>query len=447
MKMKKIISAALASAMAASSLSVFSASAESYGSGDIDIMLLGDSIASGTELSANEYNYGKLVADYLGGDVWNYAVSGYKSDDTLAQLRAFDSTQKAQLADSEVVVISIGGNDMIAYTTEVLLDFAAQNNLLAEGKTPADIPEKKDFNTLTEFFDMDAVKEYTSNFANGLKFNDKLDSIYRNLTYTDSQTNGSAYKQVIAKQIIPNIKAMTEEIKAVNPNARVIVQTIYNPLQFSKEYETHLQETYSASYYTAYVQFKTIFHNVTRRFSEQLKEVEGIEIADVLDIFSSADSNSQKYGWYFTDMQSGRENADIHPTQAGHTAIAVAVLDTIGETREDGGLLAMTMKSLSNGENYPEYAKEKYSKYAGKYVLGDLNGDMTINSSDASLILEQYALLSTGKAPTISDDMIKAGKISADDTVDSTDASVILAYYAATATGLKSSLKNFVAEQ
>ena len=84
MKMKKIISAALASAMAASSLSVFSASAESYGSGDIDIMLLGDSIASGTELSANEYNYGKLVADYLGGDVWNYAASGYKSDDTLA---------------------------------------------------------------------------------------------------------------------------------------------------------------------------------------------------------------------------------------------------------------------------------------------------------------------------------------------------------------------------
>ena len=446
MKIKKFLSAALASVMAVSSLSVFSASAESYGKGDVDIMLLGDSIASGSNLSENEYNYGKLVADYLGGDVWNYAVSGYESAETLAQIRAFDSTQKAQLADSEVVVISIGGNDMIAYTTEVLLDFAVQNNLLTEGKTSEDIPEKKDFETLSEFFDMDAVKEYASNFTNGLKFNDKLDSIYRNLTYTDSQTNGAAYKQIIAKQIIPNIKAMTEEIKAVNPNARVIVQTVYNPLQFSKEYETNLQETYSATYYAAYVQFKTIFHNVTRRFSEQLRDVEGIEIAEVLDIISSADSNGQKYGWYFTDMQSGKEKVDIHPTQAGHTAIAIAVLDAIGETREDGGLLAMTMKSLKNGANYPEYAKEKYSKYAGKYVLGDLNGDMIINSSDASLILEQYALLSTGKAATISEDMLKAGKITADATVDSADASVILAYYAAVATGSKGSLKNFIAE-
>ncbi len=446
MKIKKYISVVLASAMAVSSLAAFSASAESYGKGDIDIMVLGDSISAGTGLAKNEYNYGQLVADYLGGDVYNYAVSGYESAETLAQICGFNSTQKSQLADSEIVVISIGGNDMIAYATESLLDYAAQNDLLMEGKTAADIPEKKNFETLSEFFDIDAVKEYTSNLSNALKFNDKLDSIYRNITYTDSQANGSAYEQVIAKQIIPNINAMVEEIKAVNPNARVIVQTVYNPLQFSTEYETNIKNTYSATYYSAYVQFKTIFHNTTRRFSEQLKKVEGIEVADVLADISSEDSNGQKYGWYFTKIQGGKKNLDVHPTQAGHTAIAVSVLETIGETREDGGLLALTFNRLNDVKSYPAFALAKYNKYAGSYILGDLNGDKIINSSDASVVLEQYALSSTGKQPTISDSMMNAGKITEDNMVDSTDASAILAYYAYTATGGSGSIKNYIAE-
>ncbi len=446
MKFKKYISAILASAMAVSSLASFSASAESYGNGDIDIMVLGDSIAAGTGLTKNEYNYGQLVADYLGGDVYNYAVSGYESAETLAQIRAFDSTQKTQLADSEVVVISIGGNDMMAYATESLLDFAVQNNLLADGKTAADIPAKKNFKTLSEFFDTDKVKAYTANLANALKFNDKLDSIYRNITYTDKQANGPAYEQVIAKQIIPNINAMVEEIKAVNPDARVIVQTVYNPLQFSAEYEANLKNTYSATYYSAYVQFKTIFHNTTRRFSEQIKEVDGIEVADVLADISSEDSTGQKYGWYFTGMQGGKSSTDVHPTQAGHTAIAVSVLNAIGETSEDGGLLALTFNKLEEVESYPAYALEKYNKFEGSYILGDLNGDKIINSSDASVVLEQYALSSTGKQPTISDNMMNAGKITEDNMVDSTDASAILAYYAYTATGGNGSIKNYIAE-
>lgn len=446
MKMKKYISAALASVMAVSSFSVFSASAESYGKGDIDIMVIGDSIAAGSGLAKNEYNYGKLVADYLGGDVWNYAVSGYSSEEILNQLRSFNSTQKEQLADSEYVVVSVGGNDLISYTAEALLDYAAQNDLLAEGKTVDDIPEKKTLETLSEFFDMDAVKEYTKDMKKAVEFNDKLDSIYCNLTYTDAQTNGSAYKQIIAKQVIPNIKAITEEIKAVNPDAKVVIQTIYNPLQFSTEYEENLKNTYSATYYTAYIKFKTIFNNTTKRFAEQLRAVEGIEIAEVLDNISAADSNGKKYGWYFTNMQGDSKTVGIHPTQAGHTAIAVAVLDVIGETREDGGLLALTMNFIKDAENYPTYTMNKYSKYAGKYVLGDLNGDYFIDASDASLILQQYALSSTGKEYTLGENALKAGIITNDEALDSSDASSVLAYYAFTSTGGNNSLKNFIAK-
>ena len=88
----------------------------------------------------------------------------------------------------------------------------------------------------------------------------------------------------------------------------------------------------------------------------------------------------------------------------------------------------------------------KYSKYAGKYVLGDLNGDYFIDASDASLILQQYALSSTGNEYTLGENALKAGVITNDEALDSSDASSVLAYYAFTSTGGNDSLKNFIAK-
>lgn len=446
MKKKKYISAVLASALAISSFSAFTAAAESYGD-NVDIMVLGDSIASGHGLTENQYNYGQLIADYLGGNVYNYAVSGHDSNEALALLRGFSAEQKAQLAGSDVVIISIGGNDMIGYASASLIEFAAKHDLLAEGKTIEDLPKNINFDTLSEFMDMDALKAFSGNFANSLALNNELSSIYQNITYTDANNNGSAYAQVIAKTVIPNIKTMRDEIKAANPNAKVIVQTVYNPLQFSAEYEANLKESVSSTYFTAYSTFKTHFSNITRRFSEQLKEVEGIEIADVLTDISSTDSNKQNYGWYFTGVQNGKENLDIHPTQAGHTAIAVNILNVLGEKREDGGLLTMTFNGLKNVENYPAYALEQYKKVAGSYCLGDVTEDGLIDSSDASVILQQYALLSTGKDISVSASQFEAAKLTTDDAVDASDASVALAYYAYISTGGKGSFKYFVANK
>ena len=442
--MKKHISAGLAALMAASTLSAFSASAESYGD-KTNIMVLGDSIAAGAGLEEYECNYGQLIADYLGGTVENYAAPDSSSADVLAKIKAFDSTQKAQLADSDVVIISTGANDMIYYTATSFILFAASNNLLAEGKMPDDLPEEINFDTLSEFVDIEAVKAYCGNLSNALLLSDKIDSIYKNLTYTDEQKNGSAYVQVIAKEIIPNIEAMVKEIRAVNPDAEIVVQNVYNPLQFSAEYEKHLKDSYSASYFSGYIQFKTLFDNVTKKFSEQLKGVEGIKVADVLADFTSVDKNQQKYGHYFTNIQGGRKNFDVFPTQAGHAAMAVSVLNALGESSDDGGQLAMIFKNLPNVESYPEYALEQYKKVAGSYVLGDINNDNLINSSDASVVLEQYALLSTGKNPSVPDELYNAGDVNSDGFVNSSDASLILAYYAYASTGNRASLKNYLA--
>lgn len=439
--MKKIISSVISAVLLFSAASALPAFAESYGD-SVNITVLGDSIASGYGLTDEEYNYGQIVADYLSGSVENYAVSGYDSAETLAQVRSFDSAQKAQLADSDIVIISTGANDMINYAASSLLDFAETNNLLKDGKTADDIPEKPSLQSLKELIDKDALFNFTDSFANIKSFNDRLTYIYQNITYTDANPNGANREQIIAKQIIPNINEIVSEIKTANPDARIVLQTVYNPLQLEASYEEKMKANYGS---TAYIQFKVLFSNITAKYAESLKTVEGVEIADVLTDFSSTDENSQKYGWYFTNIQSGRDKIDIHPTQAGHVAIAATILNTLGETREDGGLLSLTFNGLANADSYPTYALNEYKKAAGDYCLGDVNADGSIDASDAALVLVQYAMLITEQPITISENQLKACELNNDNTVDSSDASVILRYYAFSMTNGKGvSLKNFI---
>ncbi len=76
--------------------------------------------------------------------------------------------------------------------------------------------------------------------------------------------------------------------------------------------------------------------------------------------------------------------------------------------------------------------------------LGDVNSDNTIDSSDASLILEIYADFSTGKTPNKTQDELSVADVNSDNSVDSTDASTILEYYAYVSTGGSGTLQEFI---
>lgn len=69
------------------------------------------------------------------------------------------------------------------------------------------------------------------------------------------------------------------------------------------------------------------------------------------------------------------------------------------------------------------------------YTLGDVNEDGSIDASDASQVLAEYASTATGHAPSLSESQRKAADVNIDAAVDAIDASRILAYYASAATG------------
>lgn len=72
------------------------------------------------------------------------------------------------------------------------------------------------------------------------------------------------------------------------------------------------------------------------------------------------------------------------------------------------------------------------------FILGDVNADGSVDSSDASLVLAEYAKIQTGGAGEFTKTQFEAADVNNDNVVDSSDASKILAYYAMISTGKKS---------
>ena len=85
---------------------------------------------------------------------------------------------------------------------------------------------------------------------------------------------------------------------------------------------------------------------------------------------------------------------------------------------------------------YKEYLYPRFvPTIESEYLLGDVNNDGSVDSSDASIVLAEYAKIQTGGAGEFTETQKKAADVNDDNVVDSSDASKILAYYAMISTG------------
>lgn len=77
-------------------------------------------------------------------------------------------------------------------------------------------------------------------------------------------------------------------------------------------------------------------------------------------------------------------------------------------------------------------------------IMGDINGDGTVDAGDASAILKEYAALSIGVDSTFTQQQTIAADMNADGKIDSSDASLILMYYSAISTGERVGITEFL---
>ena len=135
------------------------------------IVAFGDSIAAGYGLESQDDNYLTLFSKNISATLKNDAISGYDSFDLSALLSEPSAGQDIKEAD--IVILSIGGNDILHNSEDIIS--VIKNAYLNGG-------------------------EY---------FPDNINAIYTNFE--------------------TNLRGIFLKIKSINPDAAIIIQTLYNP--------------------------------------------------------------------------------------------------------------------------------------------------------------------------------------------------------------------------
>ena len=447
--MKKHLAIIMAATMAFSAVPAFSASAaENVPSKDF--VLFGDSIAAGyTRNDSVKYNYGQILADYYNGTVTNYAVSGDDSQQMLDKIKSLTDAEKKTVKDAECVVISVGGNDMINFLCHDLLVYLAEKGVLAEGYTAENVPERVDIEEFQKMADLNTIKKYANNLNNALDLNMRIQRCSRTLTVDKADNDSDGY---IKNHIMANISESVKEIRAINPDAKIVVQTVYQPLQLDPAF---VSKTFDSTYSMLINLIRGTFEEIMYTFSKELKKLAAADnflVADVYQDITSEDpeevtESMPGHAAYFVDIShASLSDADIHPNQKGHVAIAATIINTLDEKHNDNGLLSDLFENFSDKASYPAYALAIYESAAGTWTLGDVNFDNVIDARDATAALTAYAKASAGQEGLRYRENL-AADVNEDKVLDGRDATFILTYYAKASAGKAGAFDEYIKTQ
>jgi lysophospholipase L1-like esterase len=202
-------------------------------------LVLGDSIAYGSGLSnPKDAVYGKVVADTNGYEYANYAVPGHTTANLMKRMK--NETVRAAIARADIISISIGGNNYI---------LGNMPGLMADVLVRGDVSQ---FNRIDKAYYEDLCEIFAG-------------------------------------------------IRALNPDAVILMQTLYNP-----------QTGYVGEVYDYGCER---INGSVRRYAETYPgEIEIVDVAAYLTDHS-------------TDFASDR----VHPSAAGNEKIARAVLEKLAE--------------------------------------------------------------------------------------------------------------------
>lgn len=295
----KMVAVLLAAALA---LVAFPACAGTQEAGSGIYVAFGDSVAAGfglenfgslpSEAQANKdsaKNYVNMFGEAIGCEVYNYAISGL---DTTGLLRVLDGLADAENAEklekvkaAEVITLSMGGNNVLVPLQEYIA-----------AKLPGGDASLGD--TLTALMglmaDEQVMREIEQIFVTGVA------------RFAGENGADGEFLQAIKK------------LREYNPDAKLIVQTNYNPFDGSDILPVSLCEAWEEM-------------NAVIRANGQ----EGglYIVADVAQAFAEQDDPIG-----LTHFLSQDHPGDAHPNEKGHRVIFLTVLQASGYTAAPAGI-------------------------------------------------------------------------------------------------------------
>lgn len=270
--------------------------------GTLRIVALGDSIPRGYGLeNPTEDRFPSLMEKQLEDayeevDMTNYAVDGMTSSALLEQLQSGADTA---VADADVVIVCIGGNNMLRYAydiigqneTNVIELFNAYGGFVLGDKSDTTAPD-----ALDEYFK--SINEY----ATSSEFTDKIEA-------------GAA----LLRADIPNIVA---EIRRINPDTKIYFTTIYSPYK---------NMNITLPYVATTLRFEDVSDNTVSLLNAAINELatqNEYEVADIYTLFKNSNKKTVNAG---LDLVNMTFNFDPHPSLAGHNLIAEEYVRILSE--------------------------------------------------------------------------------------------------------------------
>lgn len=228
------------------------------------VVFLGDSIAQGYGLADLENErYSSLIAAEYGCTVHNYAIPGDDGADLLALL---DEGACTELANATVIVLSIGANNVLK-AAETLAPYLEQ----VQNGTAQTIDMSETFDVIVAGID---------------RFKTEL-------------------PQIIQK------------IRAVNADAQIIFQTVYNPYRDYTEFKVEqngLQLSFAAFSASCVIGINDVI--------KENADEQGYTVCDIYEPFKEYEGN------LINALPDG-SNVDPHPNAEGHRQLAILVAGAV----------------------------------------------------------------------------------------------------------------------
>lgn len=280
----------------------FAVSAHAAQSEEKIYLAFGDSIAAGYGIDNKNETYPAIIAKKYGLSLQNCAVNGAKSADMLAAI-----VNTPAIKDASLVTISIGGNDLID-SSNIFLAYAVREKLCGMG-----LPQQTVENLIKDF---------------------KISG-----TFDGSAVNFETIEIDMENVFIclySNLSAAVTLIRTSNPNAVVILQTLYNPYLENPEYNIFGLDV--GVLINEYIEkINSVYYTI------QSETGGNILIADV------ASGMNGKSEYFYTSW-------DFHPTAAGHAYMAEIIGEVYGKGSQTS---ALPETNVSNAETSAPQTSEK----------------------------------------------------------------------------------------
>ncbi len=340
------------------------------------IVVLGDSISSGYGLAADELNYGHYLSEMFEGTVLNYAVAGMTTDGLLTKLEQ-SNVQKA-VSEADLICLSIGGNDMLKPT----MDYFA--TLRKEGERTMDM--------LTRLSQTSSITFYIGQLTSTLR-------------------EPIAH----AKENMPKIESA---LRALNSDAKIVVQTIYNPFEMSKESLADKTEEAQSNY----SDFMSYVNGQESKINDAIKSMSTCKVADVYTAFKGN-------GWMYTRSDAN----DVHPNGLGHALISILIADQVGKSSMKFARIGKLLYEMPVCDYATMNAKNRTTLLAHAVMPNPTFGDVDMNGvitlEDAMSALQSYTNVLQKKSDPTPLGGVYAADVDGDDDVTILDAVSILQYY------------------